>query len=58
MRMTAIISEYNPFHNGHYYQATTARRETDADVIVAIMSGTFMQRGEPAFTDKWTQIGR
>ncbi|WP_312086703.1 nucleotidyltransferase family protein, partial [Exiguobacterium sp.] len=54
MRMTAIISEYNPFHNGHYYQATTARRETDADVIVAIMSGTFMQRGEPAFTDKWT----
>ncbi|MGI1804948.1 tRNA(Met) cytidine acetate ligase [Exiguobacterium sp. TDN 0502] len=55
MRMTAIISEYNPFHNGHYYQATTARRETDADVIVAIMSGTFMQRGEPAFTDKWTR---
>lgn len=55
MRMTAIISEYNPFHNGHLYQAKIARQETGADLIVAIMSGTFMQRGEPAFTDKWSR---
>ncbi|WP_214848809.1 nucleotidyltransferase family protein [Exiguobacterium sp. s138] len=55
MRMTAIISEYNPFHNGHLYQAKIARQETGADLIVAIMSGTFTQRGEPAFTDKWTR---
>ncbi len=55
MRMTAIISEYNPFHNGHLYQAKIARQETDADLIVAVMSGTFTQRGEPAFTDKWTR---
>lgn len=55
MKMTAIISEYNPFHNGHLYQAKIAREETDADLIVAIMSGTFMQRGEPAFSDKWTR---
>ena len=55
MRMTAIISEYNPFHNGHLYQAKIARQETGADLIVAIMSGTFTQRGEPAFTDKWSR---
>lgn len=55
MKMTAIISEYNPFHNGHLYQAKIAREETDADLVVAIMSGTFMQRGEPAFSDKWTR---
>ncbi|WP_114571170.1 tRNA(Met) cytidine acetate ligase [Exiguobacterium flavidum] len=55
MQMTAIISEYNPFHNGHHYQASVARKETGADVVVAIMSGTFMQRGEPAFLDKWSR---
>lgn len=53
MQKTAIISEYNPFHNGHFFQAETARRETEADAIIAVMSGHFMQRGEPASFDKW-----
>ncbi|MGA9468643.1 MAG: nucleotidyltransferase family protein [Exiguobacterium marinum] len=53
MQKTAIIAEYNPFHNGHYYQAQTARQETGADIMIAIMSAQFTQRGEPASFDKW-----
>ena len=53
MQKTAIIAEYNPFHNGHFYQANTARKETCADVVIAIMSAQFTQRGEPASFDKW-----
>ncbi|WP_215141774.1 nucleotidyltransferase family protein [Exiguobacterium qingdaonense] len=53
MQKTAIIAEYNPFHNGHFFQAQTARRETEADVMIAIMSAQFTQRGEPASFDKW-----
>ena len=53
MQKTAIIAEYNPFHNGHFYQAQTARQETGADVMIAIMSAQFTQRGEPASFDKW-----
>lgn len=53
MKATGIVVEYNPFHNGHKYHATEARRTTNADVIVAVMSGNFLQRGEPAFVDKW-----
>ena len=55
MKATGIIVEYNPFHNGHMYHANEARRTTDADVLIAVMSGNFLQRGEPAFVDKWTR---
>lgn len=55
MKATGIIVEYNPFHNGHKLHAQTARRETNADAIIAVMSGNFLQRGEPAFVDKWTR---
>lgn len=48
-----IISEYNPFHNGHRYQIEQARKKTNADVMIAVMSSHFMQRGEPAIVDKW-----
>lgn len=53
MTTTGIIAEYNPFHNGHAYQIETIRRHTGADNIVIIMSGNFVQRGTPAFTDKY-----
>ncbi len=53
MRTTGIIAEYNPFHNGHAYQIDTIRRQTGADNIVIVMSGNFVQRGAPAFTDKY-----
>lgn len=46
MKVTAIISEYNPFHNGHKYHIETAKKETNSDYTVAIMSGATVQRGE------------
>lgn len=53
MNITAIISEYNPLHKGHLYHIETARKETDADYMIAIMSGNFVQRGTPAIFDKY-----
>ncbi|MCM3710039.1 nucleotidyltransferase [Sporosarcina luteola] len=55
MKATGIVVEYNPLHNGHVYHAQQAKLETGADVIIAVMSGNFLQRGEPAFVDKWTR---
>jgi predicted nucleotidyltransferase len=55
MTVIGIITEYNPFHAGHAYQIEQARKITGADTVVAIMSGDFVQRGEPAFADKWTR---
>lgn len=53
LRAAGIVAEYNPFHNGHAYQIAQARKKTGADVIVAAMSGNWVQRGEPAMMDKW-----
>ncbi len=53
MKTAGIISEYNPFHNGHAYQIEQIRQNTDAENIVVVMSGNFVQRGTPAFTDKY-----
>ena len=55
MKTTAIIAEYNPFHNGHLYQLNEARARSGADYIVIIMSGNFVQRGEPALIDKYAR---
>lgn len=51
----AIISEYNPFHNGHLKHLTYSKQLTKADFSIAVMSGNFVQRGEPALVDKWTR---
>lgn len=53
LQAVGIIAEYNPFHNGHAYQIAQARAQTGADVVVAAMSGNWVQRGEPALMDKW-----
>ncbi len=55
MHVTGIVAEYNPFHTGHMYHIEKARKETAASGIVAVMSGSFVQRGEPAVFDKWTR---
>ncbi|MCC5895113.1 MAG: nucleotidyltransferase [Alkalibacterium sp.] len=55
MRACGIIAEYNPFHNGHLYHLKEAKRKTGADVMIVVMSGNFLQRGEPAITDKWSR---
>lgn len=50
-----IIAEYNPFHLGHAYHMEKAREMTKADLVIVIMSGNFIQRGEPALVDKYTR---
>lgn len=53
MKTVAIITEYNPFHNGHKYQIDKLRESFDEEIaIIAIMSGNYVQRGEPAIADK------
>ena len=53
MKIAAIISEYNPFHNGHAKQFRLIRERLGGDtVIVCLMSGNFVQRGEPALLPK------
>lgn len=58
MKTVGLITEYNPFHKGHKYHIQEAKRITDADCVVVLMSGNYVQRGEPAFFDKYlrTQI--
>lgn len=53
MKVTAVIAEYNPFHNGHLYQLDTIRHTENADFILVILSGNFMQRGIPAIVNKY-----
>ncbi|MBF2465009.1 nucleotidyltransferase [Listeria welshimeri] len=53
MKATGIVVEYNPFHNGHQLHLNKARELTKADVVIAVMSGSFVQRGEPAILPKW-----
>ena len=55
MNVTAIISEYNPLHKGHLYHIETAKKETGAEFVIAIMSGNFVQRGTPAIMDKYAR---
>lgn len=52
MKTTAIICEYNPFHNGHAYHIQKTKEETGAQYIIALMSGNFVQRGAPAIMEK------
>ena len=52
MQAVGIVAEYNPFHNGHLHHLQETKKLTNLPVI-AVMSGSFMQRGEPAFMSKW-----
>lgn len=52
LKIFGIVAEYNPFHNGHLWQIEETRR-LGATHIVAVMSGNFVQRGEPALADKF-----
>lgn len=53
MKYIAVICEYNPFHTGHAYQLDKAVRATAADGVIAVMSGNFVQRAEPAVADSF-----
>lgn len=50
-----IVSEYNPFHNGHILHLKKSLELTKADFTVAIMSGNFTQRGDTSLVDKWAK---
>lgn len=53
MKICAIICEYNPFHLGHLYHLTEAKKRTNADAVLCVMSGNFVQRGEAAVLGKY-----
>ncbi|MGO4887892.1 nucleotidyltransferase [Anaerobacillus sp. MEB173] len=55
MNIAGIIVEYNPLHNGHEYHLNQTKAKTNADLLIAVMSGYFLQRGEPAIVSKWTR---
>lgn len=52
MKVVGLITEYNPFHNGHEFHIREAKRVTGADTAVVIMSGDYVQRGIPAIMPK------
>lgn len=53
MKVLGIIVEYNPFHNGHILHIQKSKELIKPDVTIAVMSSSFVQRGEPAIIDKW-----
>lgn len=53
MKALGLIVEYNPLHNGHVYHIQQSKKLTHPDVTIAVMSGNFTQRGEPAIVNKW-----
>lgn len=55
MNVLGIISEYNPFHNGHLHHVETSKQLCNADYCVCVMSGSFTQRGDCAIIDKWSR---
>lgn len=52
MEAIGIVAEYNPFHKGHLWHIQQTKKTKNLPII-AIISGSIMQRGEPAFADKW-----
>ncbi|MDK7752322.1 nucleotidyltransferase [Staphylococcus ureilyticus] len=55
MKSVALVTEYNPFHNGHLYHAQTSKSITASEISIAIMSGNFVMRGQPAIYNKFTR---
>ena len=56
MKILGLVVEYNPFHNGHLHHIEASKKLVQPDVTIAVMSGHFMQRGEPACTTKWNRV--
>ena len=55
MKIVGVITEYNPFHQGHAFHLARSRDLTGADFVLAVMSGNYVQRGVPAMFDKYTR---
>ena len=54
-KILGIVSEYNPFHNGHIVHLRQSIESTQSQFVIAVMSGNFIQRGDTAIVDKWTR---
>ncbi|MGC9321692.1 MAG: nucleotidyltransferase family protein, partial [Kosmotogaceae bacterium] len=55
MKVLGLVVEYNPFHNGHLYHLSQSKEIVKPDVTVAVMSGNFVQRGEPEIVEKFAR---
>ena len=55
MKIAGIIAEYNPIHEGHAYHIAETKKQLGADLVIVAMSGSYMQRGVPAFFDKFSR---
>jgi predicted nucleotidyltransferase len=55
MKVVGIVSEYNPLHTGHAFHIRASVEKTGATHVICVMSGHFVQRGEPAVADKWVR---
>ena len=55
MKVTGIIAEYNPFHNGHEYHIQQSKERLKSDYTVVVMSGNYVQRGAPTIVDKYSR---
>lgn len=53
MKIFGIIAEFNPFHNGHKYIIEKIKKTHNPDLIVVVISGSFVQRGELNYLSKW-----
>lgn len=56
MKIVGLITEYNPFHNGHKYHIEMSKKLTGADTVIAVMSGNYVQRGAPALMPKHMRV--
>lgn len=54
-KVLGIVSEYNPFHNGHLYHLIKSKKITNTEYTIAIIGGNFTQRGEASLLDKWSK---
>ncbi|MDR5658304.1 nucleotidyltransferase [Serpentinicella sp. ANB-PHB4] len=55
MKILGLVTEYNPFHNGHLYHLVKSKEVTNSTHTIAVMSGNFLQRGEPSLLHKWAR---
>lgn len=53
--IVGVVAEYNPFHWGHLYHLNRIKSDLNPHAIICVMSGNFVQRGEPAIFDKWAR---
>lgn len=53
MKAVGVVVEYNPFHNGHLYHLNYVKEKYSDHIVIAIMSGNFVQRGEVSILSKW-----